>query len=77
MSWSEFNAEESKKDYYQKLQKKIDYLYSPDVEFFTRVFPPKHLIYRCFDETPLNEVRVVIIGQDIMDMIKQMVWHLQ
>jgi len=64
MSWSEFHIEEQNKEYFKKLQKKIDHLYSDDVSFFTKVFPPKNLIYRCFDETPLDKVRVIIIGQD-------------
>jgi uracil-DNA glycosylase len=64
MSWKEFHSEEQKKDYFTKLQSQIDYLYSDDVNFFTEVYPPKHLIYRCFEETPLDKVRVVILGQD-------------
>jgi uracil-DNA glycosylase len=64
MSWKEFHQEEIKKGYYKKVQEKLDYLYSDDVQFFTGVFPPKESIFRCFDETPLDKVRVVILGQD-------------
>lgn len=64
MSWKEFHNQEIEKEYYKKLQEKIDYLYSEDVQFFTGIFPPKELIFRCFDETPLQEVKVVILGQD-------------
>lgn len=64
MSWQEFHSQESKEDYYKKVQERIDYLYSDTVQFITGVFPPKELIFRCFEETPLDQVKVVILGQD-------------
>jgi uracil-DNA glycosylase len=64
MSWKEFHSEEILKDYFKKLMERIDYLYSDEANFFVNVYPPKDLIYRCFEETPLNLVKVVIIGQD-------------
>lgn len=64
MSWKDFHLKETQKEYYKKVQEKIDYLYSEDVQFFTGVYPPKELIFKCFDETPLDKVRVVILGQD-------------
>jgi uracil-DNA glycosylase len=64
MSWIDFHSQEIKKPYYKNLQEKIDYFYSKDVQFFTGMFPPKELIFKCFDETPLDKVRVVILGQD-------------
>jgi len=63
-SWSEFRDQESNKEYFKELQKKIDHLCSDDISFFSKMFPPRELIYRCFDMTPLDKVRVVIIGQD-------------
>lgn len=63
-SWKEFHKEETEKEYYIKLQKELDNIYSDDYAFFSGVYPPKELIFRCFDETPLDQVRVVIIGQD-------------
>jgi uracil-DNA glycosylase len=64
MSWKKFHSQESEKEYFKKLQEKLDYLYSDDIKFFTNVYPPRDLIFRCFDETPLDQVRVVILGQD-------------
>ena len=64
MSWTHFHSEEVGKRYYENLQEKLDYLYSDDVQFFTKTFPPKNLIFKCFEETPLDKVRVVILGQD-------------
>ncbi len=64
MSWKEFHNQEVEKPYYKKLQEKIEYFYSDDVQFFANMFPPRELIFRCFNETPLNKVRVVILGQD-------------
>lgn len=49
-SWTNFRNIEKDKEYFKELQKKLD---SND---------PKDLIYRAF-ETPLNKIRVVIIGQ--------------
>ncbi len=60
MSWKDFHSEEVKKVYFNKLQERIDYLYSNNIQ----LFPPKELIYRCFEETDFNQVRVVILGQD-------------
>ncbi len=64
MSWKDFHKLEIEKTYYKKLQEKIEYYYSDDVQFFTGVFPPRELIFRCFNETPLDKVKVVILGQD-------------
>lgn len=64
MSWKDFHKKETEKEYYKKLEEKINYFYSPDVLFFGGTFPPKETIFRCFDETPLDKVRVVILGQD-------------
>ncbi len=64
MSWKEFHEEEKSKEYFDKLEKKVEHLYSDEYKFFTEVYPPKELIYRCFEETPINNVKIVIIGQD-------------
>ena len=64
MSWKDFHKKETEKEYYKKLEAKVEDLYSPDVLFFGGTFPPRESIFRCFDETPLDKVRVVIIGQD-------------
>jgi len=64
MSWQDFHKQETEKGYYKKLSERIEYLYSEDVQFFSKTFPPKHLIFKCFEETPLDKVKVVILGQD-------------
>jgi uracil-DNA glycosylase len=64
MSWKEFHTEETQKEYYTKIQEKIDHLYSEDGQISTETFPPRKLIFRCFNETKLDKVRVVILGQD-------------
>jgi len=64
MSWEDFHSKEIEKEYFPKLQQKVDYWYYDEVKFFTEVYPPKELIYRCFEETPFDKVRVVILGQD-------------
>jgi uracil-DNA glycosylase len=60
MSWKDFHSQEVKKDYYKKVQEKIEFFYTDDVY----TFPPRELIFRCFEETDLDKVRVVILGQD-------------
>jgi uracil-DNA glycosylase len=64
MSWIDFHSKELEKEYYKKLDKTINQLYSDDITFFTPTYPPKKLIFRCFDETPFDNVKVIILGQD-------------
>lgn len=59
MSWKEFHEIEQEKEYFKKLWKFLDYEYEEFV-----IYPPKDKIYRAFDETPLDKVKVVIVGQD-------------
>ena len=57
--WADYLKEEYKKPYYRKLyQKVMD-------EYHTKlIFPPADDIFNAFHFTPLNEVKVVILGQD-------------
>ena len=64
MSWEKCHEEEIKKEYYQNLQSELDFIYSPKASFFGKTFPEKKFIFRCFEETPLEKVRIVILGQD-------------
>lgn len=57
-SWSSFLKTEFKKPYFKEL---ADFLH---VEYKNKViFPPKNLVFSAFS-TNLNEVKVVILGQD-------------
>lgn len=58
-NWSDFfkNIKESK--YGEKLFSFIDEEYSN----FT-CYPPKHLLFNAFDLTPIDKIKVVLIGQD-------------
>ena len=58
-SWEEIIEEEKCKDYYKKLEKEIEKKYEDSV-----VFPPKDKIFNAFYETPLENLKVVILGQD-------------
>lgn len=51
--------EEQTKEYFHDLQKFIDYEYSN-----YKCFPEKDNIYKAFELTPLDKVKVVILGQD-------------
>lgn len=58
-TWNEFFKEQQDKDYSIKLHKFLDGEY----EKFT-CYPPRKFMFRAFELTPLDKVKVVIIGQD-------------
>lgn len=58
-SWDEILTLEKSKAYYKDLEKKIDKKYET-----TKVFPPKQKIFNAFKETKLEDLKVVILGQD-------------
>lgn len=58
-SWQEVISKEEQKEYYQKLQDAIDKRYETST-----VFPPKEKIFNAFTSTPLDNLKVVILGQD-------------
>ena len=58
-SWDEFFDEIKEKDYWEKLNNFWDEEYKNKV-----IFPPRNLIFNAFNLTPLQDVKVVIIGQD-------------
>lgn len=51
--------EEMKKDYYKKLLQFLEEEYKNHT-----IFPPKSKVFRAFNKTPLDRVKVVILGQD-------------
>ena len=59
MNWELFFKEEEQKEYYKKLMDKVDEAYENSV-----VFPPKDKMYNAFDLTSLENLKVVILGQD-------------
>ena len=58
-SWQPFFDSESIKPYFTELIKQVDEEYETNV-----CFPPKDLIFNAFDKCSLNDLKVVIIGQD-------------
>ncbi len=58
-SWIEIINIEKEKDYYEKLKEEIERRYKT-----TTVFPPKNKIFNAFSKTPIENVKVVILGQD-------------
>ena len=52
-------AAEFKKPYYRSLYQKVNEEYAR-----YKVFPPKNDVLKAFELTPLNKVKVVILGQD-------------
>lgn len=59
MTWKSFFQEEEKKDYYQNLMSQVNKAYET-----TTVFPPKEKIFNAFNLTPLENTKVVLLGQD-------------
>lgn len=59
MTWDKFFQEEQGKEYYQKLMNEVNKAYENSV-----VFPPKDKIFYAFSLTPLENLKVVILGQD-------------
>ena len=59
MTWEDIIDLEKKKDYYKKLKEEIDKRYET-----TTVFPEKQNIFKAFFLTKLDNLKVVILGQD-------------
>lgn len=59
MTWKDIIENEQQKDYYQKLKEEIDKRYEN-----SRVFPEKQNIFKAFSLTKLDNLKVVILGQD-------------
>ena len=57
--WNEELANEFKQPYFQQLIQAVQHAYEKET-----VFPAKQDLFRAFNETPFNQTKVVIIGQD-------------
>lgn len=57
--WKDLFREEETKPYYQELMAFLNHAYAT-----TTVFPPKEKLFTCFEVCPLQQVKVVILGQD-------------
>ena len=59
MTWKDIIENEQQKPYYEKLKEEIDKRYEN-----SRVFPEKQNIFTAFSLTSLDNLKVVILGQD-------------
>lgn len=59
MTWEDIVDLEKQKDYYKSLEKEINKRYKT-----TTVFPEKQNIFKAFSLTKLDNLKVVILGQD-------------
>jgi len=59
-SWKKALKEEFRADYFQNIKKTL----LQEKKDSIQVYPPGNLIFNAFNTTPLNKVKVVIIGQD-------------
>ena len=66
MTFEEFVINEEKKEYYNKLMDFVDDEYSNHL-----CHPSRDLIFRAFQLTPFNNIKVVIFGQDPYHEVNQ------
>lgn len=59
MTWNEFFINEEKKDYYKKLMEFVDNAYASGI-----CYPKYDDIFNAFKMTNLEDIKVVILGQD-------------
>ncbi len=59
MNWQDIIKQEQQKDYYKLLQTKLDEEYKTKT-----IFPPKENIFKAFELTKIDNLKIVIIGQD-------------
>ncbi len=59
MHWQTFFNHEKQQAYFKELEKELE----TEFQNYT-IFPEKQNIYKAFDLTPLDNIKVVIIGQD-------------
>ncbi|MCK8044545.1 uracil-DNA glycosylase [Shewanella sp. 1CM18E] len=59
-TWADFIAEQQQQDYFSTLQQFV----SAERTAGKVIFPPVNEVFAAFDATPLDKVRVVLIGQD-------------
>ena len=58
-TWNDFFGIVKTKDYWNNLNRFLDEEYANHI-----VFPPRELMFNAFNLTPLDQVKVVVIGQD-------------
>lgn len=58
-TWETIIENEKQQEYYKKLKEEIDLRYQNNI-----VFPAKEKIFNAFSKTPLENLKVVILGQD-------------
>ncbi len=58
-NWEELFRQEEQKEYYQKLMQFLDEEYAQKT-----IYPPREDVFTCFTSCPLQDVKVVILGQD-------------
>jgi len=59
-SWKEFLSDELKKEYFKNIQKFLE----TERDSWKVIYPHQKDIFSAFEATPVNEVKVVILGQD-------------
>ena len=58
-SWDDVLKDEFEKEYFKELESRIDKEYLNET-----IYPPKDLIFNAFRHTPIDKIKIVIIGQD-------------
>lgn len=58
-NWEELFRQEEQKEYYRKLMQFLDEEYAQKT-----IYPPREDVFTCFTSCPLQDVKVVTLGQD-------------
>ena len=58
-SWNKFFEREKEQEYFKNLLSRLDEEYNNKI-----IYPEKENLFRAFNETKLDDVKVVILGQD-------------
>ena len=62
-SWEDFFNKQTKQAYFQELEKFLQQeqqIYCPDLQ----LYPPPNLVFNSLNQCPLEEVKIVLLGQD-------------
>ena len=65
-NWEELFRQEEQKEYYRKLMQFLDEEYAQKT-----IYPPREDVFTCFTSCPLQDVKVVILGQDLYHQPQQ------
>jgi len=64
ISWKQFFKQEIKKDYFKQMYKNLKQEYTYCINNNINIYPPIDQVFAVFKLCPLNQIKVIILGQD-------------